>query len=132
MADELADALGMHALFASPSYPPAPEDPDQPDHRAGDPPRGPGDRPAARRCVSRAADGRPERGGRRAGPATHPSAPLEAGPQLVDQRIDHVFFRAGREDQQVLVEGVQLAGEPVDGLHPSDHRAVVADLRWRG
>jgi endonuclease/exonuclease/phosphatase family metal-dependent hydrolase len=24
-------------------------------------------------------------------PSTHPSAPLEAGPELVDQRIDHVF-----------------------------------------
>jgi endonuclease/exonuclease/phosphatase family metal-dependent hydrolase len=65
-------------------------------------------------------------------PSSHPSAPLEAGPQLVDQRIDHIFFRPGREDQQVLVEGVRLAGDPVDGLFPSDHRAVVADLRWRG
>ncbi|MCU7730395.1 endonuclease/exonuclease/phosphatase family protein [Actinoplanes sp. KI2] len=65
-------------------------------------------------------------------PSTHPSAPLEAGPQMVDQRIDHIFFRPGREDQQVLVEGVRLAGEPIAGIHPSDHRAVVADLRWRG
>ncbi|MBB4956971.1 endonuclease/exonuclease/phosphatase family protein [Micromonospora polyrhachis] len=65
-------------------------------------------------------------------PSTHPSAPLAAGPQMVDQRIDHIFFRPGREDQQVLVEGVQLAGEPVSGVHPSDHRAVVADLRWHG
>jgi endonuclease/exonuclease/phosphatase family metal-dependent hydrolase len=65
-------------------------------------------------------------------PSTHPSAPLEAGPQLVDQRIDHIFFRPGREDQHVLVEGVQLAGEPIGGTYPSDHRAVVADLRWRG
>jgi hypothetical protein len=32
----------------------------------------------------------------------------------------------------VLVEGVYLAGDPVDGVYPSDHRAVVADLRWRG
>lgn len=65
-------------------------------------------------------------------PSTHPSAPLEAGPEMVDQRIDHIFFRPGREDQKVLVEGVQLAGDPVDGTYPSDHRAVVADLRWRG
>jgi endonuclease/exonuclease/phosphatase family metal-dependent hydrolase len=65
-------------------------------------------------------------------PSSHPSAPLEAGPQMVDQRIDHIFFRPGREDQQVLVEAVRLAGEPVGGVHPSDHRAVVADLRWRG
>jgi len=65
-------------------------------------------------------------------PSTHPSAPLEAGPQLVDQRIDHIFFRPGREDQDVIVEGVQLVGAAVDGVFPSDHRAVVADLRWRG
>jgi endonuclease/exonuclease/phosphatase family metal-dependent hydrolase len=64
--------------------------------------------------------------------STHPSAPLEAGPEMVDQRIDHIFFRPGREGQQVLVEGVRLAGDPVGGVHPSDHRAVVADLRWRG
>ena len=35
---------------------------------------------------------------------------------MVDQRIDHIFFRPGREDQQVLVEGVYLAGDPVDGV----------------
>ena len=64
-------------------------------------------------------------------PSTHPSAPLEAGPDLIDQRIDHVFFRAGEEGQQVLVESAALAGDPVDGVFPSDHRAVVCDLRWR-
>ena len=55
-----------------------------------------------------------------------------AGPLPIVAACDHIFFRPGREDQQVLVEGVQLAGEPVDGVHPSDHRAVVADLRRRG
>jgi len=65
-------------------------------------------------------------------PSTHPSAPMEAGPQMIDQRIDHVFYRSGREDQRVIVEGVRLAGDSVDGVYPSDHRAVVADLRWRG
>ena len=64
-------------------------------------------------------------------PSTHPSAPLEAGPELVDQRIDHVFFRPGHEDQQVIIEGVTLGGEAVDGIFPSDHRAVIVDLRWR-
>ena len=64
-------------------------------------------------------------------PSTHPQAPLAAGPQLVDQRIDHIFFRPGREDQQVRVDGVQIVGDPVDGVHPSDHLAVVADLSWR-
>lgn len=63
--------------------------------------------------------------------SSHPSAPLEAGPELVDQRIDHVFFRAGHEDQLITVEQVRIAGDPVDGIHPSDHRAVVVDLRWR-
>ncbi|WP_161606053.1 endonuclease/exonuclease/phosphatase family protein [Microlunatus speluncae] len=64
-------------------------------------------------------------------PSNHPSAPLEAGPQLVDQRIDHIFFRPGHEDQEVIVEGVRIAGDPVAGTYPSDHRAVIADLRWR-
>lgn len=63
-------------------------------------------------------------------PSSHPSAPLEAGPQLVDQRIDHVFFRAGQEDQDVLVEAATLAGDAVDGVFPSDHRGVVCDFRW--
>jgi endonuclease/exonuclease/phosphatase family metal-dependent hydrolase len=65
-------------------------------------------------------------------PSTHPSAPLEAGPEMVDQRIDHIFYRPGREDQHVIVEGIRIVGDPVDGVYPSDHRAVIADLRWRG
>ena len=64
-------------------------------------------------------------------PSSHPSAPLEAGPELVDQRIDHIFFRAGQEDQPVLVEGAALGGEAVDGVFPSDHRAVICDFRWK-
>jgi endonuclease/exonuclease/phosphatase family metal-dependent hydrolase len=64
-------------------------------------------------------------------PSTHPSAPLEAGPELVDQRIDHIFFRPGQEDQLVHVESVAIAGDAIDGVFPSDHRAVVVDLRWR-
>jgi endonuclease/exonuclease/phosphatase family metal-dependent hydrolase len=63
-------------------------------------------------------------------PSTHPSAPLEAGPDLVDRRIDHVFFRPGHEDQLVNVESVTIVGDAVDGVFPSDHRAVVCDLRW--
>ncbi len=65
-------------------------------------------------------------------PSTHPSAPMEAGPQMIDKRIDHIFYRPGREDQLVMVQGVLLAGDAVDGIHPSDHRAVIADLCWRG
>jgi endonuclease/exonuclease/phosphatase family metal-dependent hydrolase len=64
-------------------------------------------------------------------PSTHPSAPLEAGPELVDQRIDHIFYRPGHEDQLVNVESAVLAGDAVDGIFPSDHRAVVCDFRWR-
>ena len=30
-ADELADTLGMHAVFAGPSYPPAPDEPEAAD-----------------------------------------------------------------------------------------------------
>jgi endonuclease/exonuclease/phosphatase family metal-dependent hydrolase len=219
-ADELAEALQMHAVFASPSYPPVPKDSATTDwagidlgiavlsrwpiishetavmsarHRSWDPvalsvqvahPTGPlpivaacldygipytddriaqgafvadlatdprsdgpcpvllmGDLNAAvdSPVLQRARDVLTDAWSAGQGPAdavtlpsTHPSAPLEAGPQLIDQRIDHIFFRPGREDQQVLVEGVRLAGEPVEGVHPSDHLAVVADLRWRG
>jgi endonuclease/exonuclease/phosphatase family metal-dependent hydrolase len=64
-------------------------------------------------------------------PSTHPSAPLEAGPELVDQRIDHIFYRPGHEDQLVNVESAVIAGDAVDGTFSSDHRAVVCDFRWR-
>jgi endonuclease/exonuclease/phosphatase family metal-dependent hydrolase len=217
-AHELADALGMHAVFASPSYPSAPEDQDVEDwagvglglavlsrwpvldhaatvlparHRIWDPetlavrldhPAGP--LPVVAACLEYGVpytDDRVAQGAfvadlatdpRFDGPcpvllmgdlnaavdspvlrpicdvltdawnagdgdpdavtlsSTHPCAPLAAGPQLINQRIDHIFFRPGREDQHVQVEGVQLAGDPVDGVFPSDHRAVVADLRW--
>lgn len=218
-ADELAAALGFHAAFAAPSYPPAPSRPELDDHdgvglgvallsrwpiltsegiamparhRAWDPvvlrasvahPAGPmpvlvacleyataysDDRLAQARLLADLAtdpsadgpcpsvvlgdlnaaadaavlrplqdvltDAWPAGGGSPDAvtlPSTHPSAPLEAGPELVDQRIDHVFFRPGHEDQLVNVESVSVAGDAVDGVIPSDHRAVVADLRWR-
>jgi endonuclease/exonuclease/phosphatase family metal-dependent hydrolase len=63
-------------------------------------------------------------------PSKHPSAPLEAGPELVDQRIDHIFFRPGQPGMRILVESATLAGAPMDGVYPSDHQAVVCDLRW--
>jgi endonuclease/exonuclease/phosphatase family metal-dependent hydrolase len=219
-ADELADALGMHAVFAAPSYPPAGTDPDERDwagidlgiavlsrwpildhetvvmparHRSWDPvaltvrvehPAGP--LPVVAACLDYGVaytDDRIAQGALIADlatdprfdgpcpvllmgdlnaavdspvlrvvtdvltdawsagdgpadavtlPSTHPSAPLAAGPQLIDQRIDHIFFRPGHEDLRVTVDAVQLAGEPVEGVFPSDHRAVVADLRWHG
>jgi endonuclease/exonuclease/phosphatase family metal-dependent hydrolase len=63
-------------------------------------------------------------------PSSHPSAPVEAE-ELIDQRIDHIFYRPGQWAQRVTVESVSLAGAPVDGIHPSDHRAVVCRLSWR-
>lgn len=56
-----------------------------------------------------------------------PWAPVEAT-RLIDQRIDWVFVRPGT--RPVVVERAFLAGDrPLDGLFPSDHFAVVADLR---
>jgi endonuclease/exonuclease/phosphatase family metal-dependent hydrolase len=63
--------------------------------------------------------------------STHPQAPLEAA-ELIDRRIDHVLVRPGRSGQRVAVRRASLAGDPVDGVHPSDHRAVVCDLEWSG
>ena len=62
-------------------------------------------------------------------PSSHPSAPIESK-ELIDQRIDHIFFRPGEWAQRVSVELTMLAGEPVDGVYPSDHRAAVCDLSW--
>jgi endonuclease/exonuclease/phosphatase family metal-dependent hydrolase len=62
-------------------------------------------------------------------PSSHPSAPVEAE-ELLDQRIDHVFFRPGQAKQQVLVESAAIAGAAVAGVYPSDHRAVVCNLTW--
>ncbi|WP_460662494.1 endonuclease/exonuclease/phosphatase family protein [Kribbella swartbergensis] len=64
-------------------------------------------------------------------PSTHPSAPLEAGPELVDQRIDHIFYRPGHEDQLVNVDAAVTMDQAVDGIFPSDHRPVICDFRWR-
>ncbi|ADB31423.1 Endonuclease/exonuclease/phosphatase [Kribbella flavida DSM 17836] len=58
------------------------------------------------------------------------TSPDEAGPDLRDQRIDHIFYRPGTFSQEVEVTQAQLAGDPVDGITPSDHQAVVCDLRW--
>lgn len=63
-------------------------------------------------------------------PSSHPSAPVEAE-ELIDQRIDHIFYRPGQWAQRVTVESVGLAGAPIDGIYPSDHRAVVCQLSWR-
>ena len=60
--------------------------------------------------------------------AANPLAPRAAW-WLLDQRIDYVLARPGTPADPVVVERAFLAGEPRDGRHPSDHFAVVADLR---
>ena len=62
-------------------------------------------------------------------PSSHPSAPVEAE-ELIDQRIDHIFIRPGQPRQRLVVGSATLAGDAVNGLYPSDHRAVVCDLAW--
>jgi endonuclease/exonuclease/phosphatase family metal-dependent hydrolase len=57
---------------------------------------------------------------------SNPLAPRQAW--QIDQRIDYVLARPGRPDGRVEVERSFLGG-PVDGVHPSDHWAVVADFR---
>lgn len=57
----------------------------------------------------------------------HPFAPLQAVKQL-DQRIDYVLARPGRPGQHIDLRRAFSIGDPVDGLHASDHDAVVADL----
>ncbi|WP_170284638.1 endonuclease/exonuclease/phosphatase family protein [Kribbella amoyensis] len=57
----------------------------------------------------------------------HPEAPVEATKQL-DRRIDYVLTSSGGTGQRFWTEGVFLVGEPVGGVFPSDHFAVVTDL----
>jgi endonuclease/exonuclease/phosphatase family metal-dependent hydrolase len=59
--------------------------------------------------------------------SAHPAAPLEATGQI-DRRIDYILGRSGRKEGELRVDRVFLAGDPVNGLHPSDHFAVVADI----
>jgi endonuclease/exonuclease/phosphatase family metal-dependent hydrolase len=61
--------------------------------------------------------------------SSHPSAPLEAE-ELIDQRIDHIFVRPGQPGVRVEVESATLAGEAIEDLFPSDHRAIVCDVGW--
>ena len=53
-----------------------------------------------------------------------PFAPLEATKEI-DRRIDHVLVGRNR---QVVVESAFAVDSPVDGLYPSDHFPVVADV----
>jgi endonuclease/exonuclease/phosphatase family metal-dependent hydrolase len=58
------------------------------------------------------------------------TAPDEAGPELVGQRIDHVFFRPGMFNRPVIASNSWTVGDPVDGITPSDHRAVTCLLEF--
>jgi endonuclease/exonuclease/phosphatase family metal-dependent hydrolase len=60
--------------------------------------------------------------------SSNPLAPREAGP-LIDQRIDYVLARPGAPAHPLVVSQAFLAGGPQDGRYPSDHYAVVADVR---
>ena len=57
----------------------------------------------------------------------NPFAPREATGQI-DRRIDYVLARPGAPGQPLAVERAFAVEETVDGLPPSDHAAVVADL----
>lgn len=56
----------------------------------------------------------------------HPFAPSEATKQL-DRRIDYVLARSTHA-HSIRVDRTFTLGNPVDGIPPSDHDAVVADL----
>lgn len=52
----------------------------------------------------------------------------DAGEWQRNHRIDYVIVRPGRPGDAVHVERAELAGDVVDGVYPSDHFAVMADL----
>jgi endonuclease/exonuclease/phosphatase family metal-dependent hydrolase len=51
--------------------------------------------------------------------------------ELIDRRIDHVFFRPGQPGLRIDVPVATLVGDPVGGLYPSDHMGVLCELTWR-
>ncbi|CAN5790714.1 hypothetical protein BH18ACT15_BH18ACT15_10940 [soil metagenome] len=90
----------------------------------------PPDSPEARALTDAMVDAWVAGGGDPAGvtlSAKNPIAPREARRQI-DRRIDYVLARSGGAGRAVSVKDVCLADAPVDGLPPSDHYAVVADL----
>lgn len=56
-------------------------------------------------------------------------APPEAHKQL-DQRIDYILVRPGENGHASRVADAFVVDVPVDGVQPSDHYAVVADVVW--
>ncbi|MBB5787810.1 endonuclease/exonuclease/phosphatase family protein [Jiangella mangrovi] len=59
--------------------------------------------------------------------AAHPDAPLGAVKQL-NRRIDYVMFRPSIGGSVPKVTRTAVVDEPVNGLYPSDHFAVIVDL----
>ncbi|WP_173921785.1 endonuclease/exonuclease/phosphatase family protein [Agromyces sp. Marseille-P2726] len=56
-----------------------------------------------------------------------PFAPLEATKEI-DRRVDHVLIRRGSD---VAVGAASVIDTPVDGVYPSDHFPVLADVHLR-
>lgn len=50
------------------------------------------------------------------------------GAWQLDHRIDYIFARPGTDAAPLVVEAARVVDEPREGIHPSDHAAVVIDL----
>jgi endonuclease/exonuclease/phosphatase family metal-dependent hydrolase len=116
-ADRLAERLGMNAAFGAPSLPPPPPPPHEPDHAGV---------LTDVMVDSWVAAGGPADGGHTLS-SRNPLAPREAW--QLDQRIDYVLVRSGTPKHAIAIEQAFVAGEAQDGVHASDHYAVVADVR---
>jgi endonuclease/exonuclease/phosphatase family metal-dependent hydrolase len=60
-------------------------------------------------------------------PSSHPDAAREAGIQR-GHRVDHVLVRPGRPGGRVVVPRIAMVDAEVDGVHASDHKAVICDV----
>jgi endonuclease/exonuclease/phosphatase family metal-dependent hydrolase len=58
------------------------------------------------------------------------TAPAEAGPELLGQRIDQVYFRPGMFNRPVEVTNTSTAGDTTNAIPPSDHRAILCTLEF--
>lgn len=58
---------------------------------------------------------------------TNRFAPREAELQF-NERIDYVFARPGTKDKRLVVRDAAVIRDEIDGMPPSDHYLVVADL----
>ena len=58
------------------------------------------------------------------------TAPAEAGPELLNQRIDHIYYRPGMFNHPITVPRTATAGTPITTLAPSDHQALTCTLSF--